>query len=71
MVTTMSLDAEPVQTAAPGSGAGVCPQLVRSLAPLADGDWVVSANEAVTGFGDAGAQGSPSVSAKTLIGGAA
>lgn len=67
----MSLHADPVGTVAPGSGAGLSPQLVRSLVPLADGDWVVSVNGTVTGFGDAGAQGSWTVFAKTAIQGAA
>lgn len=65
----MSLDTDPVQAVASGSGAGLSPQLVTSLVPLADGDWVVSANGTVTGPGGAGAQGSSTVSAKTAIGG--
>jgi hypothetical protein len=67
----MSLDADPLQTVAAGSSAGLSPQLVTSLAPLADCDSGVSANGTVTGFGGAGAQGSSSVSAETVIWGAA
>ena len=66
----MSRHVDPAQTVAPGSGVALSSQVVTSLAPLADGYWVVSANWTVTGFGDTGAQGSSTVPAKTVLGGA-
>jgi hypothetical protein len=62
-------NADPVQTVAPGSGPGLSPQVVTSLNPLANGYWVVSVNGTVTEFGDAGAQVSSTVLAKTVLGG--
>jgi hypothetical protein len=38
--------------------------------PDGDGYWVVSANGTAAGFGDAGAQGSPSPAGVTVVGGA-
>ena len=65
----MSRDADPVQTVAPGSDAGLSSQVVTSLNPLAYGYWVVGVNGTVTEFGDAGGQGSSAVPAKTVLGG--
>jgi hypothetical protein len=56
-----------------GAGLELSPSPVRALVRTADGAgyWVVSANGSAAGYGDAGAQGSSTVSAKTVVGGAA
>jgi hypothetical protein len=56
-----------------GAGLHLSPAPVRAIvaAPGGTGYWVVSADGTVAGFGAAGAQGSPTVRAKTVVGGAA
>ena len=56
-----------------GSGLNLSPKPVRAIVPTSGGNgyWVVSANGTAAGFGDAGAQGSPTLSANTVVGGAA